>query len=211
MAQPLSTLEYLRGAGLSSDVPISLSQTLNLTAGSRLRAAIERLRTTSVFEFRAKLPPGSVVLAVGVDELQQAVRERMVGSPEQPHDVVVWTRDGAEMLVHVPCALQLTGGYLLAHFHVETVETGPIELKLVFFLGNVDAGAGKAASVTHSTDAPDAIIDAWGDTLRAAVWEGVLDIIEGAAVLASQAAGDVPLRVLGFIGGENRILIAVGA
>ncbi|MBK9263421.1 MAG: hypothetical protein IPM54_26905 [Polyangiaceae bacterium] len=210
MAQPLSTLEYLRGAGLSSDVPISLSQTLNLATGSRLRAAIERLRTTSVFEFRAKLPPGAVVLAVGVDELQQAVLERMAGSQE-PRDIMVWSRDGAEMLVHVPCALQLTGGYLLAHFHVETVETGPIELKLVFFLGNVDAGAGKAASVTHSTDAPDAIIDAWGDTLRAAVWEGVLDIIEGAAVLASQAAGDVPLRVLGFIGGENRILIAVGA
>jgi hypothetical protein len=42
------------------------------------------------------------------------------------------------------------------------------------------------------------------------VWEGLLDVVEGVAVVASQAAG-VPLRVLGFTGDEDGVRIAVGA
>lgn len=125
-----------------------------------------------------------------------------------PRESLIWERNGAEMVVFMPM-VRLTGGYLTAQFHVETVETGIATVDFVFFLGDADTGANKAASVTHDANAPDVIMDTWGETMRSVVWEGVLDVIEGAAVAVSDASG-IPLCVLGFTGGEDRILIAVG-
>jgi hypothetical protein len=123
---------------------------------------------------------------------------------------IVWSRGRSEMVVSIHCPLQATGGYLTAHFHAETTETGPIECRLVFFLGTAEIGSGKAASVSHTLDAPEFITDAWGDALRTVVWEGLLDVIEGATIAACELGGGIPLRLLGFTGGENRVLIALG-
>jgi len=207
MSEALSTMECLRGAGLYAEGWISLGATLKIHVQGSLRSALSRLKTNSVFALRAKLPEGTILVAVDIAELEQAVLQRM--GAEGPRESIVWERQGAEMVVFLPVELRLTGGYLTARFSVETAETGQVTIPLVFFLGNVEAGMGKAASVTHDPNAPEVIMDAWGDTFRAVVWEGLLDLIEGAAVAVFDQSG-IPLRVIGFTGSENRILIALG-
>lgn len=146
-------------------------------------------------------------LSVPLDAVLAAVRERLVGPN---HGAVVWSRAGSELYVD-PHAVRLraTAGFLVAELGVESVETGPLVARLVVYLGTGDAGSGRAVAVTHDAGTPTILVDAWGDALRAAVWEGVLDVVEGAAVAASDVAG-APLAVLGVLGGEDTIRIAVG-
>lgn len=203
MSTPFSVRDALRAAGLG-DGPHRVLRDLGLASPIRLRAALERAGAAP----EPSLPPGVVALRVGAQELRKAVRERLAGSTGA-HSVV-WTRDASELVVHAASIeLRVTGGFMVATLEVEALEVPRMPVRLVYFLGTAQAGAGKAASVTHDGETPPAVIEAWGEPLRLAVWEGVLDVIEGAAVAASQAAG-VPLRVLGFTGGEDRVQIAVG-
>lgn len=153
--------------------------------------------------------PATYSLVVPLKELYAAVSDRLA-APDVP-DVVVWSRDGSELIVHRGTLnLRAVAGYLVAEVHVESAETGPTLARLVFYLGTADAGAGPSVAATFDAATPQLIVDAWGDALRAAVWEGLVDVVEGAAVAASRVAG-APLRVLGFTGEDARIVVAVGA
>lgn len=211
MAEVLSTVESLHEAGIDPyGGSISLAQSLRMTGAWSLRTALLRLRANSPAAFRAQLPADAILLSITLEEIYQAVKERIAGTNQPTTEKVVWARGSSEMVVGIHCTLQATGGYLRAHFHAETTETGPIECQLVFFLGTAEIGSGKAASVSHTLDAPEFIVDAWGDALRTVVWEGLLDVIEGATIAACQLGGGIPLRLLGFTGGENRVLLALG-
>lgn len=200
----LSVRTALRAAGVP-DAPLRLLRTLALACPVRLRPVLENMVSGPPTD----LPPGTLALTVHVRELRRAVVERLSGGLG-PHEVLVWSREDSELLV-IPASLQLraTAGFLVATLEVEAAELRRTPVRLVFFLGTPRSGAGKAASVTHDGETPALLVDAWGEALRTAVWEGVLDVIEGAAIEASRVAG-VPLRVLGFTGGEDRVLIAVG-
>jgi len=150
-----------------------------------------------------------IYLNVPLSEVRAAVRDRVLGAAA--HEAVVWSREGSELVVYPhSLGLRATGGFLVAELQIEAAETGPCVARIVFFLGTAAAGAGLAAAVSHDAATPALLVDAWGEALRLAVWEGLLDVVEGVAVVASQAAG-VPLRVLGFTGGEDGVRIAVGA
>lgn len=152
----------------------------------------------------------AIDLSVPLDEVQAAVRERVLAGAAS-HDEVVWSRDGAELLVHArSLRLRATAGFLVAELAAESEQTGAVSVRMVLFLGTAAAGGGLSAAVSHDGATPAVLVDAWGEALRAAVWEGVLDVVEGVAVTASRVAG-VPLRVLGLTGGEDRVHIAVGA
>ncbi len=146
-------------------------------------------------------------LSVPLDAVLAAVRERLVG-PNQ--SAAVWSRGGSELYVDARAVrLRATAGFMVADLGVESIETGPVVARLVVYLGTADAGSGRAVAVTHDASTPVVLVDAWGDALRTAVWEGVLDVVEGAAVAASDVAG-APLAVLGVLGGEDTLRIAVG-
>lgn len=152
--------------------------------------------------------PSPMYLSVPLSEVQAAIRDRVLGAE---HEAVVWSREGSELVVYPhSLGLRATGGFLVAELQVEAAETGPSQVRLVFFLGTAAAGAGRAAAVTHDAATPELLVDAWGEALRLAVWEGLLDVVEGVVVVASRMAG-VPLRVLGFSGAEDHVQIAVGA
>jgi len=187
------------------DVAVRLLRDLKLTTPVRLREALGRLLAPPAQD----LPAGILGLSVDANELRSAVLERLAGGPGK-REAVVWTLDGSELVVYVgSLQLRVTAGFMVAALEVETAELPRAPVRLVFFLGTPQAGAGKAASVTMDGETPALLAEAWGESLRAAVWEGVLDVLEGAAVAASEVAG-VPLRVLGFTGGEDRVQLAVG-
>lgn len=146
-------------------------------------------------------------LRVPLAAVTAAVQDRLTG---QHHGAVVWSRHDSELLVD-PRAVKLraTAGFLVAELGVESQETGPVVARLVVYLGTPTAGAGLAVAATHDASTPAVLADAWGDALRGVVWEGLLDVVEGATVAASQAAG-APLAVLGLTGAEDAVLIAVG-
>lgn len=152
-------------------------------------------------------PAPLLQLSVPLAAVTAAVRDRISG---QNRGAVVWSRAGSELFVD-PRAVNLraTAGFLVAELGVESVETGPVLARLVVYLGTPSAGGGLAVAATHDASTPAVLSDAWGDALRGVVWEGVLDVVEGATVAASQAAG-APLAVLGLTGNEDAILIAVG-
>lgn len=203
----LSLRASLRRLALG-DGPVRLLADLKLRTPVRLREALERLLAAPPAPPPIDLPDDVLELSVDVDELHRAVRERLAGGPDGP-DVVVWTQGGSELVVYAESLqLRLTAGFLVAALGVEAAELPRCTVQLVFFLGTAQAGAGKAASVTMDGQTPALLAEAWGEALRAAVWEGVLDVLEGAAVAASEVAG-VPLRVLGFTGGEDRVQLAV--
>lgn len=153
--------------------------------------------------------PAGYSLVVPLRELHGAVRDRLAAP--SAGDAVVWSRDGAELIVHRDSVqLRAVAGYLVAELTVECAETGPAVVRLVCYLGTPDVGAGTSVAVTFDATTPAILVDAWGDALRAAVWEGLLDVVEGAAVAASRVAG-APLRVLGVTGEDAQIVVAVGA
>ncbi len=153
--------------------------------------------------------PATYSLLVPMRELKAAVTDRLAAPDAR--DVVVWSRDRSELIVHRGTLnLRAVAGYLVAEVNVESAETGPTLARLVFYLGTAEAGAGPSVAATFDATTPQLIVDAWGDALRAAVWEGLVDVVEGAAVAASRVAG-TPLRVLGVTGEDARIVVAVGA
>ena len=153
----------------------------------------------------------AIRVTVSADDLRARVRHRLLnGAPDAP--AVVWADDGAEVVVHVAQVdVRLTDGWLLVRVPLETRETGKADVRCVFFLGRDGRGDGMAASCTVDPRAHPTLVGRWGDTLLAAVWSGVQDVLEGALQAATVTFPKSSPGFVGYAAGEGaiRILLSV--
>jgi len=150
-----------------------------------------------------------VELRVHLREVERAIAARLSGSSGSER--VVWAQEGSELLVHVDSLrAQLTGGYLVTSFTVECVETGRHDARVLLFLGQADSSDGLAAGAGLDPDLDARIVSTWGEALVHAAWEGVLDVVEAAIAVASQAA-EMQLRLAGLAGHEDALGLWVAA
>src|SRR5262245_28380464 len=160
--------------------------------------------TTGISELSA------IRVSVSGDDLQARLRYRLLNGAAAGSPAVVWTDADAEVVVHVASlAVRLTEGWLLVDVPLETLETGRVDVRCVYFLGRESRGDGLAASCTVDPRAPAILVGRWGDALLTAIWSAVQDVLEGALQAATSAFPKNPPAFVGYVGDENAIRIVM--
>lgn len=150
-------------------------------------------------------------LSVSANDLQQRLRCQLAGAadPDHAQDIVVW-QDGADSVAALVgrAQLRLTSGWLLCQLPLDSSETGLGQVGAIFFLGRVGQGDGPRASFTLDPGSHPVLAARWGDALRNAVWNAVLDIVEGAVQLYSDQIKR-KVALLGFASSEDTLHMQV--
>lgn len=135
-----------------------------------------------------------------------AARERL----EALLPPLVWD-DGLGELALWPATarLRLVPGWLAAELDVACDETGPATARVVVALGREGRGDGAEASATLDPRTPALLVDRWGEALIAAVWEAVLDVLEGATLQTGELSG-ARLVLSGFFADDGELAVEVG-
>lgn len=151
-------------------------------------------------------------LSIAVDDIQERVRFRLAKG--KPANKIVWADGGDELLLYLDalrCAC--TEGWLVCELAVEAASGGRQELHCVYFVGRDDEADGTraAGSVRPSGAGGEAIADRWGRALLRVIWDGVLDVIEGAVVHASRRGGELSLLGYSCSSAEFHVDVAGGS
>ena len=150
-------------------------------------------------------------LSIDRDDILERVRLRLGGGKVQRDPRVVWEDQGEALLLRLDTlSMSLKTGWLLCQITAEAGE-GTQLLQLVYFLGkDGDADGSAAAATIHVTSpAAAAIADRWGADLQRVVWDGVLDVIEGAVTHASNQRRGQPVALEGFTCSERALLVDI--
>jgi len=138
--------------------------------------------------------------------IAERIRERLYAGAPIGQGAVVWNDRGSSVKVFPETlTVRLTGGWLALRVEMETHQTGRQPVQTLFFLGGSDAQSGLRATTTLETPDPHGLLARWGEALQAAAWDGVLDVLHGAAVLKGQ--GQSALQA--FWGGKDVLSIGV--
>lgn len=102
-------------------------------------------------------------------------------------------------------------GWLLVELPLEAGASGRQRVQFVYFLGRDDVAGGTSASTTirAETSAGLQIVDRWGPALQRVIWDGVLDLIEGALVWERERSGAGDPALLGFGCGASSLHVDV--
>ena len=147
-------------------------------------------------------------VSVSANDLLERVRSHFIGSASPNASQVLWAEQDAELLIRpASLALRLTQGWLLATVGVETAETGASTVYIPFFLGRGGSGSGLHASAGLDGSTNPIIAARWGEALHAAVWNGVLDVLEAAVALARDTTGQPSLTLAGYTAGEGVVQV----
>lgn len=128
--------------------------------------------------------------------------------------LLIWERHGRRVLLHLTSLrVSIRIGWLLANLLVETEPTGRRLLQFVFYLGSDGDSDGTRAGATIHTDSREGaqLVQLWGEDLQRAVWDGVLDIVEGSLHLAESRHRGLPLSLLGFSCSGNQLHVDIQA
>jgi hypothetical protein len=135
------------------------------------------------------------------EEITERIAFRLRAGASATTRQVLWERDDRRLLLQLSSLLvSIKDGWLLVNLSVQTEPTGPRLLQFVFFLGSDGEGDGTQAGGTIHTDSREGaqLAQLWGDDLQRAIWDGVLDIVEGSLTLAERSHPGLPLDLLGF-------------
>lgn len=116
---------------------------------------------------------------VDATTLRNSIATRLYGGARERQGVVVWAQGDSELLVR-PDSTKLTlgGGWLVVAVDVESDQTGPQTLRLVFAFGREKEADGLRVATTLGVKDPSGLLSHWGPALQEAVWSGILDAIE---------------------------------
>lgn len=154
----------------------------------------------------------SVSVQVSVADLRTRLIHRLLNGAPQGAASVVWVDGGAELLIHVSTlAVRLTGGWLVVDLQAQTAETGTSPLRAVFFLGQEGQADGLTAAGKLAPGAPAVLADRWGEILLTALWNAVLDVLQGAVQATSAAFQGYSLTLAGYSAAEDSLRVSVHA
>jgi hypothetical protein len=145
-------------------------------------------------------------------ELGERIQFRLRGGSTAAPRVLLWEHGGRQLLLHLATLrVSIKEGWLLVDLGVETEPTGRRVLQFVFFLGADGRGEGTSAGGTIHTDSREGaqLAQLWGAELRRAIWDGVLDIIEGSISHAERGAGRERLTVVGFSCSDDQLHVDI--
>lgn len=145
-------------------------------------------------------------------EIAERILYRLRGGTAAAPRLLLWQQGERRLLLHLnTLRVSVKDGWLMVNLTVETEPTGRRVLQFVFFLGTEGEGDGTSAGGTIHTDSREGaqIAQPWGDDLRRAIWDGVLDIIEGSITHAERRADRQSLRVVGFSCSDDQLHVDI--
>lgn len=157
------------------------------------------------------LPPGDVVDPIEVrnDDFQELIYTALGVTDRRRRNQVIWEQAGSELLVHLgETRVQVVEGLIIVGLTVESNESGRVEVTIPFAVGRRDRLAGMVATTEPKPRGPNIIIDRWGESLIAAAWQAVLDVIGTLSARAGVDEDGSPL-LPGAIVAEGNVLSVV--
>lgn len=111
--------------------------------------------------------------------LRTGIVSRLYGAARERQGIVVWAHGDSELLLRPErTTLTLGAGWLVVAVEVESDQTGPQTLRLVFGLGREEQADGLRVATTLGVKDPSGLLSHWGPALQEAIWAGILDAIE---------------------------------
>lgn len=141
--------------------------------------------------FRLSTPAGQV---------ERRMRERLRAATGAAAKVV-WRHKGESALLHTD-ALQgkLLDGWIVCELPMQTDQTGPQTLQVVYYVGT--AGEADGLQAAGAVNAPNAeaarLADAFGAPLQRVLWDAVLDCLEGMLAHAAREHAGQRLTLAGY-------------
>ncbi|NVB40587.1 hypothetical protein G6O69_22290 [Pseudenhygromyxa sp. WMMC2535] len=141
--------------------------------------------------------------------LQKSMQTRLWAGGRRGTNVV-WQDRGSSVAVY-PSSLRLRveAGFVVAAVDLETDQTGREAVEMVFFLGRSDRGDGLVATTTMDGDDPSGLRTRWGEALRAALWDGVLDLVDAQLTSLRKQANKGGSYLAGFHGSEKGLHLTI--
>ncbi len=149
-------------------------------------------------------------LSIGVGQVRERIL-RCLGDGENL-GAVVWSDDNDQVLLHLDTLkCSIVEGWLICELSVNAGDVArkePVKLQCIYFLGRDDEADGTRASGTVNVGPEgESIADRWGRTLLRVIWDGALDVVEGAIGQASERGHNVVL--LGYTGSADEFHVDV--
>ena len=119
-----------------------------------------------------------------------AVRSRLYGDARNRQGSVVWADRDAKVVVHAETsAVKIDAGWMMVEVDLECDQTGRQRVRLPFLFGKAAPHAGLRTITTLDAADPHGLLARWGELLRDAAWQGVLDAMEDVVEETTQGAG----------------------
>lgn len=145
--------------------------------------------------------------SIAPGELKERMRTRLLAGTSAPD--VVW-RDLYDGLTLHTLTLQVRAlkGWVLCGLDVTPSDGARETVQIAFRLGEDGLDDGPDATATFLAGSA-ALQERWGSALQRVLWDGVLDLVEGAVTLAGRARTDATLQVLGFVASDDAISVDI--
>jgi hypothetical protein len=160
------------------------------------------------------LPPGEVLDPIEVrnDDLQELIHTALGVTDKRRRNQVIWEQAGSELLVHLgETRVQVLKGMVLVGLTVESNESGKVEVTIPFAVGRTDRLAGMLVTTEPKPRGPTIIIDRWGESLIAAAWQGLLDVIGTLSARAGVDEEGSPLLPGAIVAEDNLLRVVAQA
>lgn len=160
------------------------------------------------------LPPGEVLDPIEVrnDDLQELIYTALGVTDKRRRNQVIWEQAGSELLVHLGrTRVQVVEGLIVVGMTVESNESGTVEVTIPFAVGRPDRLAGMVVTTEPKPRGPSIIIDRWGESLIAAAWQAVLDVIGTLSARAGVDEEGSPLLPGAIVAEDNRLSVVAQA
>jgi hypothetical protein len=160
------------------------------------------------------LPPGEVVDPIEVrnDDFQELISTAFGVTDKRRRNQVIWEQAGSELLVHLgKTRVQVVEGLIIVGLTVESNESGQVEVTIAFAVGRRDRLAGMVMTTEPNPRGPTIIIDRWGESLVAAAWQAVLDVISTLSARAGVDEEGSPLLPGAIVADDNLLSVVAQA
>lgn len=160
------------------------------------------------------LPPGEVVDPIEVrnDDFQELIYTAFGVTDKRRRNQVIWEQAGSELLVHLGrTRVQVVEGLIIVGLTVESNESGQVEVTIPFAVGRPDRLAGMVVTTEPKPRGPTIIIDRWGESLIAAAWQAVLDVIGTLSARAGVDEEGSPLLPGAIVADDNLLRVVAQA
>jgi hypothetical protein len=154
------------------------------------------------------LPPGEVAdpIEIKQPDLEKLILKAFGVGDKRKRNTVIWEQAGSELLVHLKkTRIAVLEGMVLVGLTVQTIETETVEITVPFAVGRPDRLAGMVVTAEAQPRGPSVIVDLWGESLTAAAWQALLDVVSTIAARTGVDDAGTPLLPGAIVAAQGRL------
>jgi hypothetical protein len=133
---------------------------------------------------------------------------RAAMTPENGARTILWRKAGSEVLFHPQkTRIEIRDGLIIVGIVLESVQTKVATLTVPFAVGTEQRLANTVMVTEERPRGPLLLVEIWGDTVIAAAYEAVLQVISGMATAAGSDQLGQPLKPGAVIAGKGGLTV----